>query len=407
VLVDGDSGSWVVTEDTQQVIGHVVATDPLGAGYIIPLCDIFDDIQNSLGVLAVGLPSVEDIEAAEFRTEQDMVHYKKLQDFLGIRDEDRPLRDSIKATARAQSTSPIRTASFRPPTPEEDNMVQVVPKARDQKTVRWSTFDPTPPQSSTSSNSSRGSRRREKSPDITIRIGGKTFSVGENGLELISRPRDQKKEEPLRSGGFVVVEERPAVRRPRFAGSYSKDDTMSHDSGYSSYSGSSSNSPNYMDSDLTSDAIDISSNRPRALRSGVQVVVDEPPRSISDIRMDRIEARIMAANAAIAARPAVPPPPRPRRVRGSVATDAPEKRGRKEMIERALQDAVEHVRGFDRNFKTERTPNPIREEEGEDEDEEVQRQRLRERLVPKRRVTAGPESRRQRVLCDDGVYRWE
>lgn len=288
-------------------------------------------------------------------------------------------------------------------------MVQVVPKARDQKTVRWSTFDPTPPQSSASSNSSRDSRRREKSYHTT-RHGEVTLnqsSAKEEYRDRITRARDQKKEEPLRSERVVLVDPPPAVRRPRFAGSHSKDDTMSHDSGYSSYSGSSSNSPNYMDIDLTSDIIDISSTRSRTSRPRVQIVVDEPPRKISDIRMERMQARIMAANAEIAARPAVPPPPRPRRVRGSVATDAPEKRDRTETIERALQDVADRVRGFDRKLKTERTSKPIREEEGEDDGEEAQRQRLMEGLVPRWGTTVRPGSRRQRAPYEDGVYRWE
>jgi hypothetical protein len=42
-----------------------------------------------------------------------------------------------------------------------------------------------------------------------------------------------------------------------------------------------------------------------------------------------------------------------------------------------------------------------------DEEEEAMRQRMRERQMPKRRSSVGPGNRRQRVLYDDGVYRWE
>ncbi|RYP29976.1 hypothetical protein DL767_006459 [Monosporascus sp. MG133] len=49
-IVDGDSGSWVVSERTLQVYGHVVATDAFGGGYIMPLDETFRDIKNRLSV---------------------------------------------------------------------------------------------------------------------------------------------------------------------------------------------------------------------------------------------------------------------------------------------------------------------------------------------------------------------
>ncbi len=60
-LSDGDSGSWVISENTQDLLGHIVATDALGTGYFIPAEDIFNVIiQNSLA-LAVTLLTVKDI----------------------------------------------------------------------------------------------------------------------------------------------------------------------------------------------------------------------------------------------------------------------------------------------------------------------------------------------------------
>lgn len=59
--MDGDSGSWAFSEDTHEVIGHIVATDPLGAGYIVPLCDIFRDIEESIPGVTVTLPKLADI----------------------------------------------------------------------------------------------------------------------------------------------------------------------------------------------------------------------------------------------------------------------------------------------------------------------------------------------------------
>ncbi|EFQ32898.1 hypothetical protein CGRA01v4_07842 [Colletotrichum graminicola] len=48
-----------------------------------------------------------------------------------------------------------------------------------------------------------------------------------------------------------------------------------------------------------------------------------------------------------------------------------------------------------------------REAREREEEEEAQRRRLMERMMPRRRATVGPGSRRHRVLYDDGVYRWE
>lgn len=57
VLCNGDSGAWVVSAASNQVIGHVVATDPFGNGYVIPLCDIFHDIEQVKGIHTVSLPT--------------------------------------------------------------------------------------------------------------------------------------------------------------------------------------------------------------------------------------------------------------------------------------------------------------------------------------------------------------
>ncbi|OAA79430.1 hypothetical protein LEL_02916 [Akanthomyces lecanii RCEF 1005] len=60
VLSDGDSGSWVISEYTQDLLGHIVATDALGTGYFIPAEDIFNDIVRNRLAVAVTLPTVHD-----------------------------------------------------------------------------------------------------------------------------------------------------------------------------------------------------------------------------------------------------------------------------------------------------------------------------------------------------------
>lgn len=61
-LTDGDSGTWVISQETRELLGHVVATDPLGAGYIIPASGIFRDIAEHTESVVV-LPSEADISA--------------------------------------------------------------------------------------------------------------------------------------------------------------------------------------------------------------------------------------------------------------------------------------------------------------------------------------------------------
>ncbi|CEJ93168.1 hypothetical protein VHEMI08777 [[Torrubiella] hemipterigena] len=61
-FVDGDSGAWVISLLTNELLGYVVATDCLGAAYILRASDIFDDIIQCLGARDVSLPTGEDCE---------------------------------------------------------------------------------------------------------------------------------------------------------------------------------------------------------------------------------------------------------------------------------------------------------------------------------------------------------
>lgn len=56
-ICDGDSGSWVVSLDNNQLLGHVVASDILGDVYVIPLGATLSDIRSRVGALSIGLPS--------------------------------------------------------------------------------------------------------------------------------------------------------------------------------------------------------------------------------------------------------------------------------------------------------------------------------------------------------------
>ena len=55
-LKPGDSGAWVVDDTTNEVYGHVVASDVFGVAYVVPINDIFEDIKRRLSLEVVGLP---------------------------------------------------------------------------------------------------------------------------------------------------------------------------------------------------------------------------------------------------------------------------------------------------------------------------------------------------------------
>ncbi|KAK5989703.1 hypothetical protein PT974_07959 [Cladobotryum mycophilum] len=123
----------------------------------------------------------------------------------------------------------------------------------------------------------------------------------------------------------------------------------------------------------------------------------EKEREEDEERQRKVRARIAKANAEINKRPAVPVPPAPVRASSFSSTAAAV----------GPADLVDGVKGM--TFEEERREEKARKiaRKQQREDEEAQRQRLAERMMPRRRATVGPGSRRHRVLYDDGVYRWE
>jgi hypothetical protein len=57
----GDSGGWVVEYLTLEVYGHLVASDVLRDGYVIPLLDTLEDIRERTHAQEVGLATGVDI----------------------------------------------------------------------------------------------------------------------------------------------------------------------------------------------------------------------------------------------------------------------------------------------------------------------------------------------------------
>ncbi|KAJ0149241.1 hypothetical protein CTA2_596 [Colletotrichum tanaceti] len=109
-------------------------------------------------------------------------------------------------------------------------------------------------------------------------------------------------------------------------------------------------------------------------------------------RQERKRAQIAAQNADISRRTAVP---FKRTSTGFGPSLADQQR------EQELVDAVRRLEIADRRARE------AREAREREEEDEAQRHRLMERMMPRRRATVGPGSRRHRVLYDDGVYRWE
>ncbi|QPH02846.1 hypothetical protein C2857_007064 [Epichloe festucae Fl1] len=119
-----------------------------------------------------------------------------------------------------------------------------------------------------------------------------------------------------------------------------------------------------------------------------------------EIRQSNLRARIAKANAEIASRQAVPVAPAPlkRSSTSSAAKAAPSAKGREE----ELLDAVRRL-----DIKEKKREDRGRVERREEKEGAGQRHRLMQRMIPTRRATVGPGSRRHRVEYDDGVYRWE
>ncbi|KAK1990080.1 hypothetical protein LX36DRAFT_593390 [Colletotrichum falcatum] len=119
---------------------------------------------------------------------------------------------------------------------------------------------------------------------------------------------------------------------------------------------------------------------------------EERQRQKDEEREERIRLKIAAQNADIARRSAMPfkrTPP------SFMPTISDQER------DRELADALRRVEIADRRARE------AREAREKEEEEEAQRRRLMERMMPRRRATVGPGSRRHRVLYDDGVSRWE
>ncbi|KAK4188587.1 hypothetical protein QBC35DRAFT_495866 [Podospora australis] len=85
---DGDSGSWVVDRETIELYGHLVATDHFNAGYVVPMCDILNDIKRHIGAVAVELPETPDFLHGKVVTPRDHLFEDMKNDTFEIWEEE-------------------------------------------------------------------------------------------------------------------------------------------------------------------------------------------------------------------------------------------------------------------------------------------------------------------------------
>lgn len=84
-----------MNESTLEVIGHIVASDPLGDAYVIPLMDVFADIKVRLGAKSVELASASWIRSVGVVS--DLLH------MAGT-----PQLDAIRGNGLERASSPPR-----------------------------------------------------------------------------------------------------------------------------------------------------------------------------------------------------------------------------------------------------------------------------------------------------------
>lgn len=114
-LQDGDSGSWVISQATWELLGHVVATDLSGAGYVIPARDVFYDIARRTNAIDVTLPTAWELslfpmtELFRSLTEEEM-RYKASERGRGTR----RLKVQPMVTSRAHWKDPDTTSAETP-----------------------------------------------------------------------------------------------------------------------------------------------------------------------------------------------------------------------------------------------------------------------------------------------------
>ncbi|RWA11944.1 hypothetical protein EKO27_g3170 [Xylaria grammica] len=124
-LQPGDSGSWVVHEETGEVYGHVVSIDMFGEAYVMPFNHTLRDIQAHLHADHVGLPqqpekateiwrsTAQTEEHPELLKKSDVVNQQMTKESRGWSDELPPSTD-VLATIIADMEAPLMGSMNHP-----------------------------------------------------------------------------------------------------------------------------------------------------------------------------------------------------------------------------------------------------------------------------------------------------
>ncbi|TGO67332.1 hypothetical protein BOTNAR_0044g00130 [Botryotinia narcissicola] len=88
-VIDGDCGSLIVDQETLEVYGHVVASNPLGEAYVVPLQNTFHQISSAFGAKDLCLPNPVQL------MESIVAHYSQKGD-TGVADQTKQILASMK-----------------------------------------------------------------------------------------------------------------------------------------------------------------------------------------------------------------------------------------------------------------------------------------------------------------------
>lgn len=72
-IFPGDCGSWVVSVDTREVLGHIVAIDAFNEIYVIPMQEMLKDMKERLGVASAALLTAANCVAIAMDTSDEVV----------------------------------------------------------------------------------------------------------------------------------------------------------------------------------------------------------------------------------------------------------------------------------------------------------------------------------------------
>ncbi|KAG4416220.1 hypothetical protein IFR04_010623 [Cadophora malorum] len=108
-VIDGDCGSLIADQDTLEVYGHVVASNPLGEAYVVPLQNTLNQISNALGAKESSLPD------PGLLMNKLVYHYSKAGD-SGVADEAKQLLASMEELSSTNGQPDIQEQVRRSPT---------------------------------------------------------------------------------------------------------------------------------------------------------------------------------------------------------------------------------------------------------------------------------------------------